>query len=63
MSLIGLVLAIVVFGVIVWAARSLLSAFGIGDPVATVVQVLIVLAFLFWLLQAFGFTAPLVRLR
>lgn len=62
MSLIGLLLAIVIFGVITWAARALLGAFGIGDPIATVVQVLLVLVFLFWILQGFGLGGPVLRI-
>ena len=37
-----------------WAATKVLAAFGIGDPVATLVQVAIVVIFVLALLDAFG---------
>lgn len=53
--LIGLLVACVVL----WAAQRLLAAFGIGDPIATVVYVLLVLIVLVWLLGQFGVVHPL----
>lgn len=55
MSLISLLLLLLLFCVCVWACRALLAAFSIGDPIATVVQIVIVLIFVFYLLRAFGF--------
>jgi len=65
MSLIGLLILLLVFCLIVWAARSLLAAFNIGNPVATVVQVVIVLIFVLWLIEALGLlqSGPILRLR
>ena len=65
MSLIGLLILLLVFCLIVWAARSLLAAFNIGNPVATVVQVVIVLIFVLWLIEALGVlpAGPVLRLR
>lgn len=63
MSLLGILVVLLVACVVLWAARALLAAFGIGDPIATVVYVLLVLIILFWLLGAFGVTAPLGSLR
>lgn len=54
MSLLGLLIALLVFCVVVWAARSLLAAFGIGDPVATVIYVVLVIIGLFILLGYTG---------
>jgi hypothetical protein len=54
MSLLGLLIALVVVCVVIWAARSLMAAFGIGDPIATVVYVILVLIFLLWVLQTLG---------
>ena len=45
---------LVVCGLIWWAAMKLLGAFGFGEPVSTLVQVLLVLVFVFSLLDAFG---------
>ena len=49
-----ILLVLLVACVILWAARSLMAAFGIGDPIATVVYVLLVLLVLFWLLGEVG---------
>jgi hypothetical protein len=51
--IISLLVALVIFGLVWWAATAILKAFGIGDPIATLVQVIIVAAVL-WLLQRFG---------
>lgn len=50
MSLVGLLVWILIACVVLWAIRSLLAAFSIGDPIATVVYVLLVLVFLLALL-------------
>ena len=50
-----------VFLVVVWASRALLKAFGIGDPVETVVYVVLVVLFLLWLLAVLGVSIPGVR--
>lgn len=65
MSLIGLLVLLLVFCLIVWAARSLLAAFSIGNPIATVVQVVIVLIFVLWLIEALGLlnVGPILKLR
>ncbi len=55
MNLIGLLVVIFVFCVVAWAARALMAAFGVGDPIATVIYVLLVLIFVFWLLSVLGF--------
>ncbi len=49
-----LLVGLIVVCVVVWAARALMGAFGIGDPIATVVYVLLVLVALWWLLGEFG---------
>lgn len=54
MSILGLLVLLLVFCVIVWAARALLSAFAIGEPIATVVWVLIVLICVFALVSETG---------
>lgn len=63
MSLIGLIIVILVFCVIIWAARSLMAAFSIGDPIATVVYVLLVLIFLLWLVGNLGIAPNILRIR
>lgn len=49
-----LLVGLIVVCVVVWAAKMLMGAFGIGDPIATVVYVLLVLVALYWLLGEFG---------
>lgn len=49
---IALLIALLVLCVVIWAARALMAAFGIGDPIATVIYVVIVLLGLLWLWQA-----------
>jgi hypothetical protein len=58
MTLLGLLIAILIACVVLWAARALLSAFGLGEPLYTVVVVLLVL----WLASQFGY-GPGLRLR
>lgn len=54
MSLIALLVLLIVFCVIVWAVRALLTAFAIPDPINTVVWVLVVLIAVFVLINQFG---------
>lgn len=63
MSLIGLLLLIIVVGVVIWAARRLMAAFSIGEPIATVIYVLLVIALLIVVLNAFGVNTGLGSLR
>ncbi len=53
--IISLLVALVIFCLVWWAATAILKAFGIGDPIATLVQVIIIIAAVLWLLQRFGF--------
>ena len=61
MSLVGILVLLLVFGLIYWAATRLLAAFGIGDPVHTFVIVVLVLLFVLVLLGQFGY-GPGLRL-
>lgn len=65
MSLVGLIIVLLIGCVLLWAVRALMGAFGIGDPISTVVQVLIILVILLWLAQSLGFLAggPQIHLR
>ena len=54
MTIVSLLVALLIFCIVLWAARALMAAFGIGDPIATVVYVLLVLIFLLWVLGALG---------
>lgn len=65
MSIIGLLILLVIFCVIVWAARALLAAFAIPEPISTVIWVLIVLLCVFALVDQMGVlgSGPFLRLR
>lgn len=65
MSLIGLLIVLLIACVCIWAVRALLGAFGIGDPISTVVQVIVVLIFVLWLVQQLGFIGggPVLHIR
>lgn len=62
MSLLSILLAVLVLCVVVWAARSLMAAFSVGEPIRTVVIVVLVVLCLVWFLGAVGFVSP-IRLR
>lgn len=62
MSLIGLLIAVVLVCLAWWAVTSILGAFGVGDPIATVVRVVFVVLVILWLVSALGF-GPSLRLR
>lgn len=61
MSLLSILVALIIFAVVFWAARALLAAFGIGDPIATVIYVLLVVLFIAYLLSLVG-VLPAVRI-
>ena len=61
MSLIGILVLLLIFGLVYWAATRLLAAFGVGEPVHTIVIVLLVLLFVFALLGELGY-GPGLRL-
>jgi hypothetical protein len=63
MSLIGLLIALVVICLLFWAVTAILGAFGVGDPIATVVKVIFVVVVVLWLVSAFGYGVPGLRLR
>jgi hypothetical protein len=54
MSLIGLLVALIVVGVVFWAVRALAGAFAIPAPIVTVIYVLLVVVALIWILSACG---------
>ena len=65
MSLIGLLIVLLVVCVVLWAARALIGAFGVPQPIGTVIYVVIVLIVVIWLVQSLGGfgTGPVLRLR
>lgn len=66
MTLIVLLVVLLVIAVVVWATRALLAAFGVPQPIATVVYVLVVVICAFWFLDNLGVMSlggPVIRLR
>jgi hypothetical protein len=61
MSIIAILLTVLVVCVLLWVVQRLLAAFSVGEPVATVVYVVVVLICLFYVLGQFGF-GPGIRL-
>ena len=62
MTLLGLLIFLIIACVVVWAARAIMAAFGVGDPIATVVWVLLVIFILFAFLGQVGY-GPAANLR
>ena len=60
--MITLIVYLIIACVVIWAAKALMAAFGIGDPIATVVYVLLVLVILVGILNAFGVVGLPLRL-
>lgn len=52
MSILSILVALIVICLVFWAARTLMAAFGIGDPIASVVYVLFVVLVVIWLVGA-----------
>ena len=63
MTIIGLFVARIVVCLLYWACQSILRAFGVGDPIATIVKVVFVLIVVLWLVSAFGGVDLGLRLR
>lgn len=57
MSLIGLLIVLLIGCVLIWAAKALMAAFGIGDPIRTVVYVVLVLIVVFWIVNQLGYVS------
>ncbi len=62
MTLISLLVALVVICLVFWAVNAVLRAFGVGDPVATLVKVVFVIVVVLWALSVLGY-GPGLRLR
>jgi len=64
MSILALLIYLIIICIVFWAVRMLLAAFGIGDPIKTVVYVIMVVLVLIALLQLLGGGGlPVLRLR
>lgn len=54
MSLVGLLVALIIIGLVFWAVRAIAGAFAIPAPIVTVIYVVLVFVVVLWLLQSFG---------
>ena len=61
MSLVTILLALLLVCLLLWAARALLAAFAIEDPIRTVIYVIIVVLIVLWLISGAS-TGGAVRL-
>jgi hypothetical protein len=61
MSIITLLVGLLLLCVLYWAATRIMAAFGVGEPIHTVVIVVLVLLGIWWLLGVLG-VAPGLRL-
>jgi hypothetical protein len=52
--MITLLVMLLVACVVLWAAKAIMGAFGVGDPFNTVVMVVLTLILLVWFLQYLG---------
>lgn len=59
MSIIALLFAFIVFCFVIWAVRALSAAFGLGEPLSTVVFVVVVLVALIVIARTLGLVSPL----
>lgn len=62
MSLIGLLIAVVIVCLAYWAVNAILRAFGVGDPIATIVRVVFVVLVILWIVGQLGY-GPALRVR
>jgi hypothetical protein len=53
--LISLIIALFIVCLVIWAARALIAAFAVPQPLATVIYVAIVLIVVVWALRYLGF--------
>jgi uncharacterized membrane protein len=63
MSIVGLLVALVLICLVIWAAQALLNAFGIQDPIKTVIWVVVVILAVLIVLGYVGAPVPFVHLR
>lgn len=63
MSIIGLLVALVLLCLVIWAARAILNAFSIQDPIKTLVWVAVVIIAVLIILGYVGAPMPRIPLR
>jgi len=63
MPLIPILVGVFFFCIVIWAARTLMAAWSIGEPIASTIYVLLVVLFAFWLASQFGYGSTSLRWR
>ena len=65
MSILGLLVALILIGLLFWAVRAIAGAFAIPQQIVTVIYVILVIVVVLWLLQSLGGLSggPILRLR
>jgi hypothetical protein len=61
MTILGLLVALILICLVIWGARTILTAFGVGEPLHSVIWVLVVIVAVLIVLGYVG--APIPRLR
>jgi hypothetical protein len=63
LSIVALLVAVLVACLVYWAPTRIMAAFGVGDPIRTVVIVVLVVLLCIWLLGMLGLRLPSGILR
>ena len=63
MSLIGILVALIVIGVLLWAINAILGVVAIPDPFRTIIWVIVVIVAVFTFLEISGLYSFGIRLR
>lgn len=54
MNILSILVAVIIICLVFWCIRTLMGAFGIGEPISTVVMVLFVVIVILYLLSLIG---------
>jgi hypothetical protein len=65
MSILSLLVALILIGLLFWGVRAIAAAFSIPPPIVTVIYVVLVILVVVWLLQSLGGLSggPALRLQ
>lgn len=56
MTLVGLLITVLILCFLVWVVRMLLTAFAVGEPISTVVWVVVVALVIIYIVQKLGYS-------
>lgn len=62
MPILSILVGFLIICLLVWAVRALSTAFGLGEPITTVVYVVLVILIIIWLAGLIGY-GPRITLR